>query len=531
MTAWLIGVAVAAIVIAVLGMYHATLADIYKEKLATSEVFMVTTRDLWKIRVCRYRKGRTNGQPILLVHGANVNQHNFTSPRGSSMVDFFVDRGFDCWTVDLRGSRTSIPPFERHRGQITIDDYLNDDIPTMIQLIKQETGYARVHYCGHSMGGMLLYAYVAKYGAGDIASAVTLGAPLGFDDVPVRRSRFLIALLCLYPPFIGGVARDLIPLCRLLHLRMGAFPMNMQNLAKGLDSSYFYNMLEDPLPGVLKQLCHWTNTPGWRMDGGQLDMIEALERLDVPLFALYAPRDPFVSVKRARAFFEALPTGDKRMVVCSKENGYQHDYNHCDLAFSREGAREVFAPIARWIDTHAVRERMPVKSETVAADYQTPLAPSERAEILSGESFAHLTEAEEAVRDEARAEPSEATPELEQPAPATPKRAAKKKPATKKKAAAKNEEAAPGRKADTASHTRGKGPDLASASAALSALRPQAGSTPPGKADPIRIDSASRRTAPDAGEPVATPESVLKALSSASGKLDAFKDKRDDSDS
>lgn len=530
MTALLLGVAITAIVVALIAGYYRLLESIYQERLTTDEVFLVTTRDLWKIRVCRYRKGRTSGQPVLLVHGANVNQHNFTSPRGSSLVDYLAERGFDCWTVDLRGCKSSVAPFERHRGQITTDDYLNDDIPTVIQFIQQETGYARVHYCGHSMGGMLLYAYALKHGSEAIASGVTLGSPVGFEGVKVSRSRFLLGLIRLSPSFFGGAARALAPCVALLRIRTPLFPMNMRNLAKGLGPEYFYTMLEDPLPGVLTDLANWVNNPGWTMDGGALDVQAGLKTLDFPLFALYAPGDPFVPVEEARAFFEGLATKDKRIQICGKEDGCKRDYGHCDLAFGLEGQREVFAPIARWFESHSSRDRMPVVEPEIATGYQTPLNAAQRAEILSGDSFAHLAEEEGVEGVEGGTAAGTATVEevaaLRTTSPQVP--VTRKRPAIRKKSVAKGKQAA-GRKTPgtqpaprTAENTQV--PNLASVSAAITALRPT-GPRPPITDDtPITIKPEGQaRRAGGANEPVETPRSVLQALSNASSALENFK--------
>jgi len=518
MTYLLIGVAAAAIVLAVLGMYKSTLEDIYAEKINTDEAYLVTTQSIWKIRVCRFRKGRTNGPPVLLVHGANVNQHTFTSPRGCSLVDLLVDRGFDCWTVDLRGCRSSIAPFERHRNQITIDDYLNDDLPTIIRFIKQETGYAKVHYCGQSLGGRLLYGYVLKYGADDIASGVTLGAPLGFDGVKVRRSMLLLKLICLYPPLVGDIARTMIPIVRAFRVPFGLFPMNMQNLAKGLDSSYFYNMLEDPLPGVLKQLCTWINTPGWKMDGGALDVEEGLKTLDFPLFAIYGPQDPFVPVEKAKDFFDALPSADKRMLICAKEQGCKHDYSHCDLAFGEEGTREVFGPIARWFETHPISERLPLETTKIASDYQTPLDAEQRAGILSGESFAHLSDAD-----------LDSVPEAEATAVDAQEVAATFKATSPKKSKLNRRASKEARAAEASAEP--KSLDLESVSAALAALRPSLAPAPRRDVDAIAIEPQRSGKTPSRGkEPVESPASVLKALSNASGALEAFKENKRDND-
>ncbi len=551
----LIGLAVVIGLALLVLLYWSMLDTIFPEKLSTNEVFLVTTQDLWKIRMCRYRKGRTGGQPVLLVHGANSNQFNFTCPAGISLVDYLVERGYDCWTVDLRGTRSSIAPFERHAGQVTTDDYLNDDIPTAIRLIQQETGYARIHYIGHSMGGMLLYAYALKFGTEALASGVTLGSPLGFEGMAVPRTSFLFKLSGINPKLSGSFIRGFIPFISCFRISTGLFPTNMRNIAKTMNSAHFYSMIEDPLPGVLKDFSRWISHPGWRMDNGNLNVLDGLSSLDLPLFALYAPLDPFVSLSKAKEFFDALPTADKRMLVCSKEKGFKQDYNHCDLAFSQDGAREVFGPIARWLETHPIKERMPFVEPDVASGYQSPLGDKERAAILSGGSYAHLSKSDLETADDL---------DVDSPAITLVKPTAKKKPAARKKKPATRKATAPkkttglkkptiARKVEratpapeTSSRTtapyrkapsRGSegGPNLASASAAMSAL----GSTPRNSGD---NNSASKnivitpRSTPKskarADGTIETPKSVLKALSDASGVLDGLKKpKNQESDS
>ncbi len=555
----LIGLAVVFGLVLLVLLYWSMLDSLFPEKLNTNEVVLVTTQDLWKIRMCRYRKGRTGGQPILLVHGANTNQHNFTSPEGVSLVDALVERGYDCWTVDLRGCRSSIPPFERTRNQVTTDDFLNDDIPTAIRYIQQETGYARIHYVGHSLGGMLLYAYALKYGTDSLASGTTLGSPLGFEGQSGRRSPLMFKLAGLFPALSGAIVRGVVPIVSCFRISPAVFPTNMRNIARTMNAGHFYRMIEDPLPGVLNDLCRWVNRPGWRMDNGNLNVLDGLAELDLPLFVLYAPLDPFVTLSNAKAFFDALPSSDKRMLVCAKEHGFKHDYNHCDLAFSHEGAREVFGPIARWIETHPSRERMPLETPEIATGYQSPLGPSQRAEILSGDSYARVAEA-------ATATPSVDIPEetgKEAPAkgkaktgPARKKATPKKKPAARKKgtvqkrtspdtpasqsvatptpveevtAEAPQESPRPGTGKKATARQREGGPDLAAASAALSALgrapRRIASNT---DSPAIRVKSTpTAKKAPKKSDaPVETPQSVLKALSNASDVLGSMKEKK-----
>ena len=373
------------------------------------------------------------------------------------------------------------------------------------------------------------------------------------------------------------------------------------------------------------------------MDGGDLNVEEGLKTLDLPLFSIFAPLDPFVPIEKAKAFFDALPSSDKRILIASRELGCKRDYNHCDLAFGLEGSREIFGPIARWFESHSSREQISRAEPVIATGYQAPLRANERASILSGDSYARratsvssevvaevlvespyvervsevtsvppasadlepLTTAEvpdvalEALPDPVKAKSSKkkaapgklakslrdaqladsptavdleplslVDPEVTSESAVAPfevattkkraagKKSAAKKPAVTKKPAAKKSVAKtpavkkPAAKRPTASkakptkaevstkvaakkpaaRTLGKGLDLASASAALSALRPDA---PKGKsepANPIRVKS-SGSTGPTPGkvETVETPKSVLKALSNASSALEAFK--------
>lgn len=567
----LIGLAVAAGLLLLVLLYWSMLESLFPEKLSSTEVVHITTGDLWKIRMCRYRRGRTGGQPVLLIHGANSNQYNFTVPEGLSLVDFLVERGYDCWTIDLRGCRSSVAPFERDRSQITTDDFLNDDIPTAIRYVQEQTGYARLHLVGHSLGGMLIYAYALKFGTSSIASAVTLGAPLGFEGISRQRPPILFKIVGMHPPLSGAIVRGLVPLFSALRLSTRVFPTNMRNVARTMNSGHFFRMIEDPLPGVLEDFSRWINYPGWRMDKGNLNVLEGLSSLDFPLFALYAPLDPFVPISKATEFFEALPSADKRLLICSKEKGFRSDYNHCDLAFSHDGAREIFGPMARWFETHSSRERIPVVESEIPTGYQSPLAASERAKILSGGSYAHLSDEDTPVSEPVTADGTptkqppakkkaatrkkaaakkKATPTDKKPTPskkkatATKKKAAPKKPAAKKKAAAKAKTAPP-REAEKTPATeatattagsatrkapaRGKdgGPNLAAASAALGVLGPAPKQAGDAKAPAIRVKP---RTAPKATTTpdgtIETPGSVLKALSDASSVLDSLKDNR-----
>jgi polyhydroxyalkanoate synthase len=355
------------------------LSALYPERLRATEVHTVSTPDLWNLRLCRYRRGRAPGEPVLLVHGANANHHNFTSPEGACLIDHLVGKGYDCWAVDLRGCRSATPPFEHSPDEPDMDDFLLKDLPAVLAHIHKRTGYDQVHWIGHSMGGMLLYAYAQHFGTAQIASGTTLGAPIGFDGVRMRKPVELVFILRWFRPLVGAVLRSVIPFALLAGRGFSLFPVNLRNRPKGMGVGHFFNMIEDPLPRVLTELGFQINRKIWRMNQDQLDVKAGLATMPLPLMAVCGVRDPFTPLPEVRAFIDRLPTDDKQLLVCGREFGHKHDYDHCDLAFGEEGAREVFEPVSRWLAAHPIRPRALAEGEEPAI---TLLRPEERDRIL-----------------------------------------------------------------------------------------------------------------------------------------------------
>ena len=365
--------------------WHFLLAT-FPERLRTEEIYTVTTADLWKLRLCRYRKGRTSGEPVLLVHGMNVNHHNFTIPAEHSLIDYLVQRGYDCWAVDLRGSRSSIPPFERRHRDATLDDYLLYDLPAVVADILRATQYEKLHWIGHSMGGMLLYAYVQKYGAGQIASAVTLGSPVGFRGVRVRIPRPIVACAQRFPETAGTLMRALLPLLFLLRRGSALFPLNFKNIHPNLGLKDLFPTLEMPLPHIVSTMLEALQKKAWYINGRQHEVWSNADKIRVPLLAIYGNKDPFVPLDEARQFFSHITFPDKSLLILGKETGCSEDYSHCDLAFSKQNVREVYEPIVRWLNAHTTSQKLRLETpvDLTTREFTPPLDQAKRTKILEG---------------------------------------------------------------------------------------------------------------------------------------------------
>jgi len=340
----------AVIVLAI--FYMLLLAALYPEKPRTNEVYYLRTRDLWLLRVCRYRQEDTTGEPVLLVHGMGANQNNFVYPEGGCLVDYLSGKGYDCWTLDLRGCRSSEPPFERTRNEVRMEDFFLEDLPAVIQHILKTTRYSKLHWVGHSMGGMLLYAFVQAHGNTQIASGTTLGSPIDLNDAAGNVPTWLVGFGAAFPRLAGNIIRGGIPILKGLGVAQGVFPVNMRNLPAEMNAGHFIHMIEDPLPGLMRQVKYWIKNREYKLDNGKLDIAEGMKDFSVPLLAFYAAVDPFINAQRALGVFDQIKIKDKRAHVCSREQGYVEDYNHCDLAFGKAATAEIFDPIGKWLQEH-----------------------------------------------------------------------------------------------------------------------------------------------------------------------------------
>ena len=325
-------------------------------EVRADEVHMVATPDLWRIRLCRYKPKTGAGEPVFICHGFMSNQFNFTLPDGEAIVDYLTQRGYDCWTVDLRGNLSSVAPYGRTYDDPTMDDYLLKDIPAALDFIRKNTGSPQVHWIGHSMGGMLLYAYDAIFGGAKIASATTLGSPIGFDGLdfhdpgPLLFLRRVIGRLA----FRGGM-RVLLSLFVRIKPRITLVPVTFSNLHEAFfDAGLFFMAADTPPIKVGENLAQAAMLKTWKVKNGEVDVFDSLRRLHTPLFAIFGAADPLVPAQTVDAFFEKVAAPDKKMLLLSKDNGFADDYSHLDLVFGKEAPREVFQPIVEWLKAHPV---------------------------------------------------------------------------------------------------------------------------------------------------------------------------------
>jgi len=320
--------------------------------LKAREIHSILTPDGWRIRLFRYRKGGTSGEPVLLVHGYTANHWNLTLPHGESVADFLAERGYDCWVIDLRGNRTSLPPAGTPRHRATYDGYVMQDLPAAIAFIRQSTGYDQVHWVGHSMGGMLLYAYELAHGRDWIASGATMASPPWLETYWTRTQDRLVWFMETLPWVFEVGKRAVAPIFAWLKPHYSLVPIQWNNLNPRFGVKEFFNAAEQSSGPVTRTFEECAKHRYLAVDNDRVNVLQGLNRLQTPLLVMACPLDPIAPPSNLRLFFDRLPSYDKRFVELSRDAGCERDYSHVDPPFARNAAKEVFAPIAEWFAAH-----------------------------------------------------------------------------------------------------------------------------------------------------------------------------------
>ena len=100
--------------------------------------------------------------------------------------------GFDVWIVSLRGDEGTTPPSRRARRSISFDDYARYDMAAAVDAVRERTGSETVSWVGHSLGGMLLYAWLSQRPE-TISAGVAAAFLLAISPSAIFFGRFFIS--------------------------------------------------------------------------------------------------------------------------------------------------------------------------------------------------------------------------------------------------------------------------------------------------------------------------------------------------
>lgn len=349
-------------------LLHEVRKALYRDEEHADELHHLRTEDDVQLGVWRYRPEDEEAEPVLLVHGFGLNHRHLDLEEDLSLACYLRDEGYDVWAVDLRGRGSSELPDEPWN----FDDYVNKDLPAVVDYVLEETGSPQLHWAAHSMGAMLFYAFAGSTGEQDkIASAASGQGPFHgktTEHNEDERNTQATGYEYLFLPMMAFFRRLRIPWTGVA--RFGAFwypqlrrilPNQLVHLGLNPDNITHENLkkasvraVERVSPQVLGQFLDWALARHWKASDGETDYRKNVGNITVPTRVLAGSIDKLCPPHNQRAGYEELATDDKDLIVAGREEGFDVDYSHLDFVQGEKAPEEIFPLFAEWFEEHPV---------------------------------------------------------------------------------------------------------------------------------------------------------------------------------
>jgi pimeloyl-ACP methyl ester carboxylesterase len=329
--------------------------------VTADELHFPRTGDGWRLALHRYRpRSATAGPPVILCGGYACNRYLLDYDENYSLARFLARTGFDAWVLEPRGCGLAHPEPEGSPAESwNFDDLVNFDAPAAIEHVASSTG-REVVWLGHSLGGMLLYAYLGRCADRDplVAAGVTIAAPVVFPAIrsplirqvgpwllslPISdmvRQRWIVALLWGLLDGSWGLIGS--PSA----LRLG---VNPDNIDREMIGRAMRTIIGDVPRAKLKQLAQWALDGAFASADGQIDYRAGLAKVNVPLLVTAGSADVLAPPSAVRRALDHLPSGRGSYLEFGRASGHSADYGHIDLILGRDAPLEVFPPLVGWI--------------------------------------------------------------------------------------------------------------------------------------------------------------------------------------
>jgi len=341
-----------------LAALFASCAGSYEDPLPKEAIrHRVKTHDGWELSLVEYKSPNPTGRPVLLCHGISANARNLDLDADHSLARWVAAHGRDAWALSLRGTGDSdAVDLEKGRKNFDFDTLWREDLAAAVSYVREQEHADSVDYIGHSMGGMLVYAYLAEGGAG-LNAVVTMGSPARLDWGPMFEP--LLASLTK----LSAVKEGVVPV-----VSLGALSVPLQG---ELESDPVMIVMYNPkntdkqtwkrlvaistanISGALGvQMVHYISTGHFDSADEKLDFRKDLGRVHTPVMVIAGKADRLAIVPAVKEGYRALG-GEKEWLLLSEELGnVEADYGHMDLVAGTRAGKEVWSHALDFLNRH-----------------------------------------------------------------------------------------------------------------------------------------------------------------------------------
>jgi len=357
MSVWVTGTLIVISLAALLAWTAALWRRVYAFEPGYRQVHLVRTEDGTRIGLFRYppRDAPRRDTPVILCHGLGANRYNFDLGPEKSLARYLQDQGFDVWVLELRGRGYSLKmggKKDRYFTPYVFDDYVRKDAPAALERVREETGASRVHWVGHSMGGLVLYGLLQGPWAAGIVRGVAVASPGDFKSL--RRIPGLLRLWGgarflprVHQRFPAALVAPILPWLPVAFQRLFYNPANVDNLLIRRAAAH---LVSDISRGEMLQFYDGVKHEELRSCDGRHSYRSGLAGIQHPLMFMAGTWDPLCPPQSIAKVYREVSSPEKELRVFGKAYGEREEYGHGDLLIGRRCEQEVFPHILRWLE-------------------------------------------------------------------------------------------------------------------------------------------------------------------------------------
>jgi pimeloyl-ACP methyl ester carboxylesterase len=316
--------------------------------------------------------------PVILCHGLTYNAAFWDLDPAVSFAEYLAAKGYDVWALDLRGSGLSqkwvwkldeAPEMlvgsalkKLSKGKLgpagyasvdpkyanwSLDHHIAYDVPAAVKFVCKATAAPSVNWVGHSMGGIVAIAHLARYGNPGIGRLVTIGSQVTMPNgqLPLQflgelvKGRSLQLTGQITGPQVIEASRDSV---------QNMF-FNVENTPQGV-----FTALTGPatdIPGIaLMQQYSVLGQRGELLDAkGQFSYARNLKNITIPIFVSCGAADSFAPPVVQKFLFDNVASTEKQIVIFGKRQGFSVDCGHDDSLVGNMSKVEVYPVIEKWL--------------------------------------------------------------------------------------------------------------------------------------------------------------------------------------
>jgi pimeloyl-ACP methyl ester carboxylesterase len=342
----------------------------------------VRTADGWDLEMRHYRIDLMDHSraPVILCHGLGANGAFFDIDYAVSLARYLAEQGYDVWVPSLRGAglstksgfsvvrqlvtlrlprldtpiQAAVNIIDPRKWDWTFDDYVHKDLPVLIEHVRKASGHDRVVWLGHSMGGMVMYAYLLTEHPQQIESFVAFASPITLLQPTNEIYREAVAnhrLLSLGQILVNASLSSAVGSVSGVQIRDFVY-YNRANISPIVLRIYLLAGVEDVPLGVVDQLMEVARTGELKSVDKKVNYTARIPEITVPILLLAGQVDNMCPLDTVRDVYEHIGSKDKTYRVFGLANLYSVDYGHGDMVLGTRARDEVFPYIAKWLEKH-----------------------------------------------------------------------------------------------------------------------------------------------------------------------------------